>query len=98
MIETIIFDFGNIFIDLNKNATLEAFKKLGHDVHHFQINKRPFLIKLCSSSLYGILNVVPLIISKSLELLSVGLLYLAFKAKFANPTRQSKLANQKELF
>jgi len=29
MIETIIFDFGNIFIDLNKNATLEAFKKLG---------------------------------------------------------------------
>jgi len=25
----------------------EAFKKLGHDVYHFQINKRPFLIKLC---------------------------------------------------
>ena len=24
----------------------EAFKKLGHNVHHFQINKRPFLIKL----------------------------------------------------
>lgn len=29
MIETIIFDFGNIFINLNKDATLVAFKKLG---------------------------------------------------------------------
>ena len=28
------------------NYVAEAFEKLGHDVYHFQINKRSFLIKL----------------------------------------------------
>ena len=29
MIDTIIFDFGDIFINLEKEAQVEAFKKLG---------------------------------------------------------------------
>ena len=31
MIDTIIFDFGDIFINLEKEAQIEAFKKLGLD-------------------------------------------------------------------
>ena len=43
----------------------EAFKNLGHDVYHFQKNKRPFLIKLCRGILKSILGSNANFISKS---------------------------------
>lgn len=39
MINTIIFDFGGVFIDLNKEASLEALKKLGLESWNEDIEK-----------------------------------------------------------
>lgn len=39
MINTIIFDFGDVFMDLDKNASLEALKKLGLQSWNEEIDK-----------------------------------------------------------
>ena len=39
MINTIIFDFGDVFMNLDKNASLEALKKLGLQSWNEEIDK-----------------------------------------------------------
>lgn len=42
MINTIIFDFGDVFINLDKNATINAFKKLGLSDWNEELNQLNF--------------------------------------------------------